>query len=122
MPVIAIGAAIAATAFAAVDVAAVGLTVATAFEITAAVGATDGCDRRRYQESNALAKAGLADIGVVGGLGALASAAGLFGSTTGSSLFGVSPTASTGDAGDFSEGLTPATAGTSGGPIDSGTF
>lgn len=120
MPVVAVVGALGAAAFAAADIAAVGLTVATAFEVVAAVGATVGAIGS-VTGNKTMAMVGMG-IGAVGAVGGIASAAGLFGEAGSAPLFGASPTAATQEAGGFAEGLTPATAGTAGGAIDSGAF
>lgn len=123
MPIIAVAGAIGAAAFAAVDIAAVGLTAITALEVVTAVGATVGAIGAVTGNKD-LSLAGMA-LGLVGGIGALATSAGAFGAEAagGSSLFGPGPTASAAEgAGSFAEGITPATGGTIGGPIDAGTW
>jgi hypothetical protein len=117
MPIIAVGAAIAADVIAGSAVlGTVGgiaaISATTAFEVVAAVGATIGAIGV-VAKVPALSTAGLV-IGAIGGLGALGSAAGQFGSDAagGASLFGSSAPASTADAatgagGDFSQALTP---------------
>lgn len=121
MPIIAVAGAIGAAVVAGVDVAAVGLTVATAFEVTAAVGATIGAIGAVTGDKT-LSMVGLG-LGAVGGVGALASSAGLLGDTS-ASLFGATPTSAA--SGSFAESLTPATAGAAGdvtqAAIDTGAF
>ena len=78
--VVSVGAAVAATAFAASEVAAVGLTIGSAFAITAAVGATVGAVGvlTKVKELQYVGAA----LGAVGLVGSLASAAGLFGTAS----------------------------------------
>lgn len=98
MPVIAVGAAIAASVVAGSAVAAVGLTVVTALEITAAVGATIGAIGA-VTGNKALSMAGTV-IGAVGAIGGFAAGAGLLGESAASNapLFGAAPASSTADA------------------------
>lgn len=132
MPVVAIGVAIVADVAAGAAIAGTvggiaAISAVTAFEVVAAVGATLGAIGV-VTKNKTLAMVGGA-IGLVGGLGGLASSAGLLGeaAASGGPIFGAAPAASTADtaasaAGGFAEGLTPATAGTTGGAIDAGTF
>lgn len=76
--------AIGATAFAAADVVAVGLTVATAMEVVVAVGAVTSVIGMATGNKN-MQMAGMA-LGIVGGVGALASSAGLIDGSA--SIFG----------------------------------
>lgn len=110
-------------------IAAISLT--TAFEITAAVGAAVSVVGMVTKDKT-LSMVGMA-IGLVGGIGGLASSAGIFGAeaASGASLFGAAPAASTADAvagtaaetgATFADSLVPATSGTIGGAIDAGTF
>jgi hypothetical protein len=86
MPVIAVAVAIGASAMAASSVAAVGLTIATALEVTAAVGATLSAVGT-IAKIPGLQKAGMV-IGAIGAVGSMASAAGLIDGSA--SLFGSS--------------------------------
>lgn len=97
MPVIAIGVAIGASVMAGSAVAAVGLTVVTALEITAAVGATLSAVGA-VTGNKGLSTAGMV-IGAVGAIGGLAAGAGLLGEAAASDapLFGATPTAATAD-------------------------
>lgn len=98
MPVIAIGAAVAASVVAGSAVAAVGITVVSALEITAAVGATLGAIGA-VTGNKGLATAGTV-IGAVGAIGGFAAGAGLLGADAASNapLFGPAPAAGTADA------------------------
>lgn len=78
MPAIAIVGAVAAVGFAAADVAAVGLTIGSAFAIAGAVGATLGAVGS-VTKNKALSTAGMI-LGGIGAVGGIASAAGLFSS------------------------------------------
>lgn len=113
MPILAIPAALIAGAIAATDIAAAGLTIGTALELTAAVGATLGAVGVVTRDKG-LQTAGLI-IGGIGGIGALASSAGLLGDTT-ASLFGDATTA----ASDIpaSVAVTPEVAGVGAGGAD----
>lgn len=118
MPVIAVAAAVAATAFAAADIAAVGLTVATAFEAVAAVGATIAAVGTIARDKTLTMVGGA--IGIVGAIGGIASAAGVFGTAADAPIFGAAPAASTSSAAadtgaTFADSLTPATTGSAGG-------
>lgn len=96
--VAAVGTAIATTAVAATSVAAVGLTLTTALEITAAVGATIGAIGV-ITGNKTLSEVGLG-LGLVGGIGSLASSAGLLGADASTApLFG--------DAANASSDITP---------------
>jgi hypothetical protein len=87
--VVSVGVAAGAAAFAATDIAAAGLTIGTALEATAALGAAVGVVGV-VTHSKALQIAGLG-LGLVGGVGALATSAGMFGAEAGSTaLFGTS--------------------------------
>lgn len=118
MPVIAVGAAIAASVVAGSAVAAVGLTVITALEITAAVGATIGAIGA-VTGNKALSMAGTV-IGAVGAIGGFAAGAGLLGESAASNapLFGTAPASSTADA--ASAGTIDAIAGNAGDASASG--
>lgn len=98
MPVIAVAVAIGASAMAASTVAAVGLTLVSALEVVAAVGATLGAIGTITRDKG-LTMAGTV-IGAIGAVGGLAAGAGLLGSAASSDapLFGAAPTASTADA------------------------
>jgi hypothetical protein len=86
--VVSVGVAVGATAFAATDIAAAGLTLGTALEATAALGAAvSAVGAITHNKALTIAGAGL---GLVGGVGAIASSAGLFGADTAGSLFGSS--------------------------------
>ena len=102
MPIIAVGAAVVAAGVATAGVVTAGLTVVTALEIVAAVGATLSAVGTITKNKD-LQEAGLA-LGVVGGVGALAAGAGLLGdaASSGASLFGsdAATTATTADATD----------------------
>lgn len=91
MPVIAIGVAIAADVGAISAVTAAGLTLTTALEVTAAVGATISAIGV-VTGNKTLSMIG-AGLGLVGGIGAIASGAGLFGAAGSESLFGSSGSA-----------------------------
>lgn len=108
----AFAAAIGTVAVAAVDVAAVGITIGTALEVVAAVGAVISVVGKVTGDKD-LMKAGMI-VGAVGGIGALASSAGLFnGATQLSDLFGSSSSAAAaGDAIPASIGVTPEVFGT----------
>lgn len=107
MPVVAVGAAIAATAVAADTIATVGFTLTAALEVTAAVGATVGAIGQVTGNQD-LAMAGMA-LGIVGGVGALASSAGLFGSDASSaSLFGTATDTSAGQVTNLAQDTTAA--------------
>lgn len=126
MPIIAVAGAVGAAAFAAVDIATVGIAAfgaLQALEVVTAVGATVGAIGAVTGNKD-LSLAGMA-LGLVGGIGALATSAGAFGAEAagGSSLFGPGPAASAAEGtGSFAEGVAPATSGTIGGPIDAGTW
>jgi hypothetical protein len=118
MPVIAIGAAIGASVVAGSAVAAVGLTVVTALEITAAVGATLGAIGA-VTGNKGLSMAGTV-IGAIGAIGGFAAGAGLLGESAASNapLFGAAPAESTADA--ASAGTIDAIAGNAGDASASG--
>src|SRR5579872_7101028 len=109
MRIVAVIGAIGAAAFAGADIAAVGLTVGTALEATAAIGATLGAVGAVTRDKG-LQTAGMV-LGGIGAVGSLAGAAGLF--STSDSLFGstAGQTANiaAGGAGDIpaSVGVTP---------------
>ena len=116
MPVIAVAAAIGSIAVAGSAVAATGIAAMSAiaaFEVVAAVGATIGAIGVVTKDKT-LSMVGLA-IGAVGGIGALASSAGLFGAeaASGASLFGSEAAASA--AVDTVAGATPEASGIAGG-------
>lgn len=98
MPIIAVAVAIGASVAAASAVAAVGLTVVTAFEVVAAVGATLAAVGAVTRDKT-LTLAGTV-IGAIGGIGGLAAGAGLLGADAASNapLFGPAPSAATADA------------------------
>lgn len=98
MPIIAVAVAIGASVAAASAVAAVGLTVVTALEVTAAVGATLAAVGAVTRDKT-LTLAGSV-IGAIGGIGGLAAGAGLLGADAASNapLFGPAPSAATADA------------------------
>lgn len=85
MPIVAIPAAAVAIGIAGYGVATVGLTVATAFAITAAVGATVSAIGS-VTGDRTLTMIG-AGVGAVGGIGALATSAGLFGTAAAGGMF-----------------------------------
>lgn len=132
MPIIAVGAAIAASVVAGSAVAATvggiaAISAVTAFEVVAAVGATVAAVGAVTRDKTLTLVGGA--IGLIGGIGGLASSAGVLGATAASDapIFGAAPAASTsseaaGTAGGFAEGLSPATSGTAGGAIESGTW
>lgn len=97
MPVIAVGVAIGASVAAGTAIATVGLTVVSALEVVAAVGATLGAIGA-VTGNKTLSMVGTV-IGAVGAIGGLAAGAGLLGEATASDapLFGSAPTASTAD-------------------------
>lgn len=131
MPVIAIGAAIAADVVAGAAIAGTvggiaAISTVTAFEVVAAVGATLAAVGTITRDKTLTMVGGA--IGIVGGIGGLAASAGVLGSAaaSGAPLFGPAPTAAAGSAADtgatFADSLTPATTGTTGGAIDAGTW
>lgn len=98
MPIIAVAVAIGVSVAAASAVAAVGLTVVTALEVVAAVGATLAAVGAVTRDKT-LTLAGTV-IGAIGGIGGLAAGAGLLGADAASNapLFGPAPSAATADA------------------------
>lgn len=85
--VVAVGTAIATTAVAATTIAAVGITLTTALEVVAAVGATLGAIGA-ITGNKTLSEVGMG-LGIVGGVGSLAASAGLLGADAGTApLFG----------------------------------
>lgn len=132
MPVIAIGAAIAADVVAGAAVAGTvggiaAISTVTAFEVVAAVGATIAAVGAVTRDKTLTMVGGA--IGLVGGIGGLAASAGVLGASAASNapIFGPAPAASAaGSAADtgatFADSLTPATTGTVGGAVDSGAW
>lgn len=96
MPILAVGAAAIAIGGAASGIAAAGLTVMTALEVVAAVGATISAIGVVTKDKDLALAGGI--IGGIGGIGALAASAGLLGAGASTeSLFGPSAAASTAD-------------------------
>ena len=114
MPIVAVGIAVGAAAFAGSAVVAAGLTAITALGVVAAVGATVSAIGA-VTGDKALTYVG-AGLGLVGGIGSLAASAGVLGedAASGVSLFGPSTAASASDASTAVLGCN--------GAVDSGAF
>lgn len=127
MPVIAVGAAIAADVIAGAAVAGTvggiaAISTVTAFEVVAAVGATLAAVGTITRDKTLTMVGGA--IGLVGGIGGLASSAGVFGAAAAGDapLFGVTPGSGASTGATFADSLTPATAGTMSGGVDAGVW